>query len=178
VIKYGAIIDAAFLDELERDLEPIAARRPGLLEAIVDRCLRHKAYVVERDEREAELRSILNFGHTVGHALENSAGYGRYLHGEAIAIGMVAAARLSCALAGLAREEAQRLRRLIDAFGLPTEMPPGWCNEEFKQALGRDKKRSGAGIRFVLLPALGRTTSQTLGLEEVIRLLSGLDAPA
>ncbi len=172
VIKYGAIMDAPFIAELERDLEPFLARRPDLLEAIVARCLRHKAYVVERDEREAELRTILNFGHTVGHALENSAGYGHYLHGEAISIGMAAAARLSCQLTGLASEDAERLRALIAAFGLPTAMPPGWCNEEFKQALARDKKRAGTGIRFVLLPALGRTTTRTLTLDELLPLLT------
>ncbi|HKD67503.1 MAG TPA: 3-dehydroquinate synthase [Candidatus Binataceae bacterium] len=172
VIKYGAIMDAPFIGELERDLEPLLARRPDLLEAIVDRCLRHKAYVVEHDEREAELRTILNFGHTVGHALENSAGYGRYLHGEAIAIGMIAAARLSCALAGLKQEEEQRLRALIAAYGLPTEMPTGWCNDEFQQALGRDKKRAGDAIRFVLLSALGKTTNQMLTQSEVLPLLA------
>jgi 3-dehydroquinate synthase len=172
VIKYGAIMDAPFIAELEREVEGLLARRPDLLEAIVERCLRHKAYVVERDEREAELRSILNFGHTVGHALENSVGYGRYLHGEAIAIGMTAAARLSCALAGLTAQEAQRLRALLGACGLPTAMPPGWRSEEFRHALARDKKRSGAGVRFVLLSALGSTTTRLLGLEEVERLLA------
>ena len=171
VIKYGAIMDAAFIDDLERDLAPILARRPDLLEAVVERCLRHKAYVVERDEREADLRSILNFGHTVGHALENSAGYGRYLHGEAIAIGMTAAARLSRELAGLPREQEKRLHALIAAYGLPTEMPPGWRSEEFCQALGRDKKRSSGTIRFVLLPELGKITTRTLTLDEILPLI-------
>jgi len=171
VIKYGAIMDAPFIGELERDRDPVLARQPDMLEAVVHRCLRHKAYVVERDEREAQLRSILNFGHTVGHALENSAGYGRYLHGEAIAIGMTAAARLSCALTGLTHAEAQRLRSLIAAFGLPTEMPPGWCNDEFRQALGRDKKRSAGAIRFVLPSALGRTATRAPTLDELLPLL-------
>lgn len=171
VIKYGAIMDAPFIAELERDAETILARNASLLENIVERCLRHKAWVVQRDEHEADLRSILNFGHTVGHALENSAGYGRYLHGEAIAIGMVAAAHLSCALSGLSRAQAQRLRDLIAAFGLPTTMPPGWCNEEFRQALGRDKKRAGKGIRFVLLTELGRITTRMLTPGEILPLL-------
>jgi 3-dehydroquinate synthetase len=130
--------------------------------------------VVERDEHEAELRTILNFGHTVGHALENSAGYGRYLHGEAIAIGMVAAARLSCHYTGLSADAAERLRTLIALAGLPTQMPAGWCTEEFKAALGRDKKRSGGGISFVLLPELGRTVSRKLGLEEIAPRLAEL----
>jgi 3-dehydroquinate synthase len=171
VIKYGAIMDAPFIGELERDLAAILAREPLLLEAIVDRCLRHKAWVVERDEREAELRAILNFGHTVGHALENSAGYGRYLHGEAIAIGMTAAARLSCHYTGLPQTDAERLRGLIAAAALPTEMPSGWLNNEFRDALGRDKKRVAGGIRFVLLTALGKTTSRMLGPDEILPLL-------
>jgi 3-dehydroquinate synthase len=174
VIKYGAILDAPFIGELERDLQPVLARDTKLLEKIVDRCLRHKAYVVERDEHEAELRTILNFGHTVGHALENSAGYGRYLHGEAIAIGMVAACRLSCALTGLAPKSAERLRNLITAYGLPATLPAGWCTDEFKQALGRDKKRSGGGIRFVLLTELGKTTSRMLTPDEIIPYLKQL----
>ncbi len=172
VIKYGAIMDAPFLELVERDLQPIMARDAAMLEAIVARCLRHKGYVVERDEREAELRSILNFGHTVGHALENSSGYGRYLHGEAIAIGMCAALRLSHLLAGLTAAEEERMRRLIGAYGLPTRMPAGWCSDAFRQALARDKKRSAGGIRFVLVPKLGRTTSRTLELDEILPLLA------
>jgi 3-dehydroquinate synthase len=174
VIKYGAIMDEPFIGELERDLDAILAREPARLEAIVGRCLRHKAWVVERDEHEAELRSILNFGHTVGHALENSAGYGRYLHGEAIAIGMTAAARLSCHYAGLPAADAERLRVLLGAAGLPTAMPPGWCNDDFRQALSRDKKRAEGGIRFVLLPALGRITTRTLTVDELIPRLAEL----
>jgi 3-dehydroquinate synthase len=174
VIKYGAIMDAPFIEDLERDLEPILARRPALLEAIVNRCLRHKAYVVERDEHEGELRTILNFGHTVGHALENSAGYGRYLHGEAIAIGMIAAARLSCHYAGLSQAESQRLRGLIAAAGLPTEMPPGWRTDDFREALARDKKRAADGVRFVLLPSLGRTVARAMQLDEILASLTEL----
>ncbi|SRR5579875_387988 len=174
VIKYGAILDAPFIGELERNVEAILARDAKLLEQIVERCLRLKAYVVERDEHEAALRTILNFGHTVGHALENSAGYGRYLHGEAVAIGMVAATRLSCALSGLALESAQRLRNLIAAYGLPVTMPTGWCNDDFMQALGRDKKRSDDAIRFVLLTELGKTTSRMLTPDEILPYLAEL----
>ena len=168
VIKYGAIMDAPFIGELERDLGRLGDRDSLLLESIVHRCLKHKASVVERDERESELRAILNFGHTVGHALENSSGYGRYLHGEAVAIGMAAAARLSCAYAGLARSDAERLSALIVTAGLPAEMPPGWCTDEFRRALALDKKRQAAGVRFVLLSRLGTTTFRTLNFDEII----------
>ncbi|HLX38852.1 MAG TPA: 3-dehydroquinate synthase, partial [Candidatus Binataceae bacterium] len=89
VIKYGAIMDAPMIADLERDLDAILRRDLAILESIVERSLRHKAHVVENDEHEGGLRKILNFGHTIGHAIEASAGYGSYLHGEAVAIGMV-----------------------------------------------------------------------------------------
>ena len=91
MIKYGAIMDAPMIADLERDLDAILARRPDLLEQVVARSLSHKAAVVGADEREGGLRKTLNFGHTIGHAIEASAGYGSYFHGEAVAIGMVAA---------------------------------------------------------------------------------------
>ncbi|MGH7838049.1 MAG: 3-dehydroquinate synthase, partial [Candidatus Binataceae bacterium] len=133
VIKYGAIMEASFIDWLERAMPAILARDPATLEQVVDRSLRHKAFVVTSDEREGGLRKILNFGHTLGHALESSAGYGTYFHGEAVAIGMVAATRLSNRYAGFSAAEASRLERLIAAAGLPTAMPDGWRNEEFLQ---------------------------------------------
>jgi 3-dehydroquinate synthase len=126
VIKYGAIMDASMVAALETSMPAILARDPARLEQIVDQSLRHKAAIVASDEREGGLRKILNFGHTIGHALEASAGYGSYFHGEAVAIGMVAAAGLSRAYAGLSVGEADRLVRLIEAAGLPTQMPPGW----------------------------------------------------
>jgi 3-dehydroquinate synthase len=126
VIKYGAIMDAPMISALETAMPAILARDPAQLERVVDQSLRHKAAVVVSDEREGGLRKILNFGHTIGHALEASAGYGSYFHGEAVAIGMVAAAGLSSAYAGLSAGEADRLVRLIEAAGLPSRMPSGW----------------------------------------------------
>src|SRR6266436_2115522 len=123
VIKYGAIMDAPMIADLERDLDAILARRPALLEQVVARSLLHKAAVVGADERESGLRKTLNFGHTIGHAIEASAGYGSYFHGEAVAIGMVAAARLSSKYVGLSADEASRLLRLIERADLPSAMP-------------------------------------------------------
>ena len=100
VIKYGAIMDEPMVGDLERDLEEILRRNAEILEEMVERSLKHKAYVVESDEREGGLRKILNFGHTIGHAIEASAGYGKYLHGEAVAIGMVSACAMSRKFAG------------------------------------------------------------------------------
>src|SRR6202041_2626069 len=102
---------------------------------------RHKAYVVENDERESGLRKILNFGHTIGHAVEASSGYGNYLHGEAVAIGMVSACAISRKFAGLAQEESQRLCELIRKAGLPVAMTSQSRSKDFIQALRLDKKR-------------------------------------
>jgi 3-dehydroquinate synthase len=168
VIKYGAIMDAPFLQALESAMPAILERDHLRLADLVEISLRHKAHVVESDEREGGLRKILNFGHTLGHALEASAGYGSYLHGEAVAIGMVAASALSCSYAGLSADEAARLNRLIEAAGLPTRMPPGWRGEEFMRALRLDKKRAGDEVEFVLLDRLGHALTRKLGFEEII----------
>jgi len=168
VIKYGAIMDAQFFAALETAMPAILARDPLRLADLVEISLRHKAHVVENDEREGGLRKILNFGHTLGHALEASSGYGSYLHGEAVAIGMVAAGALSCAYAGLGADEASRLDRLIDAAGLPTRMPSGWRDEEFMRALRLDKKRAGDKVEFVLLDRLGHALTRKLGFDEIL----------
>ena len=168
VIKYGAIMDAPFITALEGDMRAILARDPAHLEAVVERSMRHKSSVVENDEREGGMRKILNFGHTVGHALEASSGYGEYLHGEAVAIGMVAAARLSNAYAGFSADEASRLERLIAAAGLPTMMPAGWLGNQFIRALRLDKKRAGDEVEFVLIDRLGHALTRKLGFNEIV----------
>jgi 3-dehydroquinate synthase len=171
VIKYGAIMDAPMIADLERDLDAILARRPDLLEQVVARSLMHKAAVVSADERESGLRKTLNFGHTIGHAIEASAGYGSYFHGEAVAIGMVAAARLSSRYAGLSADEASRLQHLIERTGLPTAMPPKWRSDEFLRALGLDKKRAAGGIEFVLLDRLGHSLTKSLLVDDIVSSL-------
>jgi len=167
-IKYGAIMDAAMLTDLERDLDRILARDLGILEALVARSLRLKAAVVTADEREGGLRKILNFGHTLGHALEASAGYGTYLHGEAVAIGMAAAATLSEKFGGLSADEASRLVRLIRRTGLRTEMPPKFRTADFESALKLDKKRLAGGVEFVLLQRLGKATTKRLDFGQIM----------
>src|SRR5713226_530769 len=135
VIKYGAIMDAPLIADLERGLDTILARGLDPLEAVVARSLSHKAAVVSADEREDGLRQTLNFGHTIGHAIEASAGYGNYFHGEAVAIGMVAASRLSAAYSGFSTDDASRLQHLLERAGLPIAMPPNWRSGEFLRAL-------------------------------------------
>src|SRR5262249_12114510 len=113
------------------------------------------------------LRKILNFGHTLGHALEASTGYGDYLHGEAVAIGMTAAARLSVRHSGLRTEDAERLERLLAAAGLMTELPGGWLTGDFIHALKLDKKRTGDMVEFVLLARLGHALTRKLSFDEI-----------
>ncbi len=168
VIKYGAIIDAAMLSDLKRDMPAILARETRILESVVERSLRLKASVVERDERESGLRAILNFGHTVGHALEAASGYGNYRHGEAVAIGMMAASRLSCRYAGLRIDQAERLANLIRSAGLPTAIPEGWRGEQFIGALKLDKKRAHGAVEFVLISQLGHALSRQLSIDEIL----------
>ncbi len=170
-IKYGAIMDAPMVAELERNLAAIMSRDPRALEEIVERSLRHKADVVQTDERESGRRRILNFGHTIGHALEAAAGYASYLHGEAVAIGMAAACRLSRALAGLNECDAARLTALLERAGLPTAMPAGWRSPEFLRALRLDKKRAGAAVEFVLIDRLGHALTRQLGFDEIVAVL-------
>src|SRR5215472_4934818 len=122
VIKYGIIYDAALFARLERDFSNVLARDPKTLSAVIGRCCQIKADVVGQDETEGGLRAILNFGHTIGHALEAVSHYGKYLHGEAISIGQVAAARLSAELLGLPASHVERIRRLFERAGLPTEI--------------------------------------------------------
>ena len=157
VIKYGIIRDAAFFNQIETDLDRLLGREEATLGAVVARSCEIKAEVVARDETEAGLRAILNFGHTIGHALEAITGYSQYLHGEAIAIGQVAAARLSARLAGLPEAEVERIRALFDRVGLPTEVQLSAAQKKsLLQAMQLDKKVSGGRFKFVLAEAIGQ----------------------
>jgi 3-dehydroquinate synthase len=150
VIKYGAICDAGFFDWLEGNIDKLVQRDPDALAHAIRRSCELKAEVVAEDEREAGRRAILNFGHTFGHAIENCLGYGEWLHGEAVAAGMVMAAELS----GLGADETERLRDLIGRAGLPTA-PPALGAPQFLKAMSRDKKVQKKALRFVLLQRLG-----------------------
>src|SRR5258706_5039948 len=157
VIKYGIIDDAALFRRLERDLAKLLKHSTGLLSEVVTRCCEIKAEVVREDETESGLRAILNFGHTIGHAIENSVGYGKYLHGEAISIGQVAAAKLSVGLLGLPGAEAERIRVLFARTGLPTEIRLSAARRaRLFSAMQLDKKVSDGEINFVLAERIGR----------------------
>ncbi|MBT8084989.1 MAG: 3-dehydroquinate synthase [Woeseia sp.] len=150
VIKHAAIADGEFFHWLEANVDSLLKRNADALGYAIRRCCEIKAAVVAEDERESGKRALLNFGHTFGHAIENSLGYGEWLHGEAVAAGMVMAAELS-ELPGDAR---QRLHNLIERAGLPTEPPPV-AADKLRAAIGIDKKIIGKRLRFILLRELG-----------------------
>ena len=160
VIKYGVIWDAELFAKLEKSdgLDDMASLDKGLLQEILQRSCQSKADVVSKDEKEAGLRAILNYGHTIGHAVESLTGYTAFIHGEAVAIGMVAASRLALAL-GMWDEECDRRQlALIEKAGLPTQLPPELDIEEILISLQSDKKVKAGKVRFVLPKALGVVT--------------------
>jgi len=155
VVKYGAIRDASFIDWLEGNIDSLLQRRADALEIAVARSAQHKIDMVEADEREAGQRALLNFGHTFGHAIETATGYTRYRHGEAVAIGMHLAARLSARLGMIADTDALRLTRLLASLGLPTDPPADVESKQLLAHMHLDKKNRGGKIRLILLDALG-----------------------
>jgi 3-dehydroquinate synthase len=155
VVKTAAIRDEGFFAWLEREMDALAGREPAALaHAILGSC-RIKADVVAADERETGERALLNFGHTFGHAIETAAGYGTWLHGEAVAAGMVLASRLSTRVCGLPAADAERLVALLARARLPL-VPPALPLARWLDLMGRDKKVEAGRLRFVLLEALGR----------------------
>ena len=155
VIKYGVIADPGLFRFLEKNVEAILSRSAPHLQHIVTLSCEIKAAIVARDERESGLRAILNYGHTVGHAIEAAAGYGMILHGNAVAIGMAAAGRLSARLAGLDKAERDRIEALIRAYGLPVQTPAALDHENLLAAMRLDKKTRGGRFHFVLAEKLG-----------------------
>jgi 3-dehydroquinate synthase len=157
VIKYGIIFDAKLFAELERDLPKLSRRESKILAAVIARCCEIKSEVVSQDETESGLRAILNFGHTIGHAIENSFGYGKFLHGEAISIGQVAAAKLSQKVLGLSPRDVERIENLFQRAGLPTAIKLNSAQrQKLFSAMMLDKKVSGREIKFVLAEKIGR----------------------
>jgi 3-dehydroquinate synthase len=158
VIKYGIIYDAALFERLERDLPKLIKRDPETLEEVIAHCCEIKAEVVSQDETESGLRAILNFGHTIGHAIENISGYGKYLHGEAISIGQIAAAKISAFLLGLPDSEVARIRTLFQSAGLPATIRlTAAQRKKLLAAMRLDKKVVGGEIKFVLAKKMGET---------------------
>jgi 3-dehydroquinate synthase len=155
VIKHGFILDLEFVGWLEANIGKLLGRDRAALTHAVRRSCELKAQVVAADERETGLRAILNFGHTFGHAIETGVGYGNWLHGEAVATGMVMAAELSARVGTLRREDAARVKALVDRAGLPVR-GPALPLENYLELMQVDKKAADGKPRFVLLEGLGR----------------------
>jgi len=156
IIKAAVIADADFFDWLEENLAGLVRLDQVLLQEAVARACRLKAAVVGRDEREQGERALLNFGHTFGHAVETLTGYTVYNHGQAVAMGMAAAARLAVETGRLAEKEARRLEELVRAAGLPVRLPAGFGPAQYLEAMYRDKKVRGDELTLVLPRGLGR----------------------
>ena len=155
VIKYGLIRNQSFLDWLEGNMNALVGLNPeALAKAIYQSCI-CKAEVVALDEREGGLRAILNLGHTFGHAIETYAGYGNWLHGEAVGTGMLMAAELSALEGMISRDDCNRINRLILSAGLPDRPPAGMTADDFMNLMAVDKKNVDGLLRLVLLRSVG-----------------------
>lgn len=168
VIKYGVICDIEFFAWLEDNMQALLEKEPAALARAIQRSCELKATVVAEDEHESGHRVILNFGHTFGHAIENCQGYGEWLHGEAVATGMIMAAELS----GIGDGDVERLRVLLQKAGLPVS-PPAIDGQDWLRTMGMDKKVKQKQLRFVLLRALGDAYLATSYDKDKLRQIIG-----
>jgi 3-dehydroquinate synthase len=173
VIKYGLIRDKAFLDWLEEKMALLLARDPSTLAEAIRRSCQNKAEVVSRDEKESGERALLNLGHTFGHAIEAGMGYGAWLHGEAISVGMMMAGDLSLRKGWLDFAQLSRMRELFIAARLPVTGPASMGKSDYHQLMAVDKKVQGGQLRLVLLKQLGHAVlTQDFTLEELDETLT------
>jgi len=157
VIKYGLIRDAEFLTWLQDNMPALLQRDPHTLQTAIYRSCQHKAEVVSADEREKGQRALLNLGHTFGHAIETGMGYGKWLHGEAVAAGMMMAARLSAKMGWLTDGEVNTLASLLESANLPTQPPKDMTAEQFIALMAVDKKVMDGVLRLVLMKSWGES---------------------
>jgi 3-dehydroquinate synthase len=157
VIKYGLISDAEFFDWLEINLPAIKQREPEALAYAIERSCQDKADVVAKDETEQGVRALLNLGHTFGHAIETGMGYGNWLHGEAIAVGMLMAADLSVRMGWMSENELERVRNIFIAANLPVAAPAELTPKEFMALMSVDKKVQDGVIRLILMKGIGQS---------------------
>lgn len=176
VIKYGLINNMAFYEWLWKNLPQLLRRDAATLRYAIKVSCEEKAAIVATDETETGLRAILNLGHTFGHAIETAMGYGTWLHGEAVATGMVMAADLSWRLGHISREDAQAVKALVNAAGLPV-VPPAIDEATFLRLMSKDKKADQGKMKFVLLRAIGKASVEQGIPADVLRrtLLAGAD---
>ena len=174
VIKYGAICDAEFFSWLELNIDSVLNRDAEKLAYVIERSCQNKSRVVEEDERESGIRAILNFGHTFGHAIEAWLNYEQWLHGEAVAVGMVIGAGFSARLKMIDTSQAERISALIERTGLPTRPPAGMSTDDFLELMKLDKKVQSNTIRLILLKQIGEAVITSEYPENELR--STLDA--
>jgi 3-dehydroquinate synthase len=168
VIKYGVIWDEMLFDYLDTHRQRILDLESENLRYIIARSCEIKSDIVSRDERESGLRAVLNYGHTVGHAIETATGYTVYLHGEAIAIGMQIEARLSAALGLIGEEEYGRIRTLINSYGLPVDQAPDIGVERILSSIELDKKAVAGSLRFILPEKIGAVSIRSITDRDMI----------
>jgi 3-dehydroquinate synthase len=169
VIKYGVIYDGELFEFLEVNRDRILNLDSGALTHIIKRTCAIKADVVSKDERESGLRAILNYGHTIGHAVETATGYTRFLHGEGVAIGMYLEAKLARILGLIDGAGVSRIRALIDSYGLPPEMPQDIDVQDILLSMQLDKKAVAGKLKFILPEDIGRVRIEKEVPEEAIR---------
>lgn len=166
VIKYGVIGNWRFFRWLDRNAQAVKQHQPSILSHLIQVCCAMKARIVSQDEKESGQRAILNLGHTLGHAIEVLTHYKNYNHGEAVAIGMMYAAQLSCRLGISKNDESQKLKDMIKKFNLPWQVPP-FSPKQYLAAMSRDKKSQGTSLRFILVEKIGKVKIKSLSLKEI-----------
>lgn len=171
VIKYGVILDPDLFQLLEDQLPLLLRGDPQLLTRVITTCCRLKALVVEEDETEGDYRAILNFGHTLGHALERATEYRKFLHGEAVAIGMAFAAHLSAKRGLCSVETSERICRLIRKAGLPVDIPKTLKGEHLVLGIENDKKTVHGHVKFICIEEIGKTRFEYLSAKEILAYL-------
>lgn len=161
VIKYGLINNAGFYEWLQQNIQGLLAMEDAVLREAIRVSCEEKAAIVAADEREGGIRATLNLGHTFGHAIETAMGYGSWLHGEAVATGMVMAADLSMRLGLISQQEAAGVKTLLGEAGLPVEPPAEMTEQDYLALMARDKKAQAGKIRFILLEQVGKACIRT-----------------
>lgn len=169
VIKYGLLIDKPFFDWLRDNMEALLNRDPGALIYAIEHSCQTKANIVANDEREKGQRALLNLGHTFGHAIETGMGYGNWLHGEAVAVGMCMAADLSSRLGWISEAERRAVSEMITQAGLPTRAPEQIDEQQFLNLMAQDKKVRDHTLNLVLFKSIGETVLSNDFPEESLR---------
>lgn len=169
VIKYGILGDGEFFEWLEQNIAKIKSGDKIVLAKMIERCCQCKADIVAQDEKESGVRALLNLGHTFGHAIEAEQGYGAWLHGEAVATGMVLAAKLAVTMNLLEASDLRRIESLIEQFDLPLEAPSDMDLASFMSHMSRDKKNLAGKLRFIVPSAIGKSSMRDDVTEDMLQ---------